>query len=103
MNATSFDSLAVARKLKAAGVEENQAEVFAESMREASVANRDNFATKADIKDIKADIIRLEAHINTVEARLRAEFKADIASAVNRMTFTMIVALGVLFAALKLF
>ena len=103
MHATAFDSLAVARKLKAAGVEENQAEVFAESMREASVVNQDDFATKADIKDIKADITRLEAHINTVEARLRTEFKADIASAVNRMTFTMIVALGVLFAALKLF
>ena len=95
MHATAFDSLAVARKLKAAGVEENQAEVFAESMREASVASRDDFATKADIA-------RLEAHINTVEARLRTEFKADIASAVNRITFTMIVALGVLFAALRL-
>ena len=96
MHATTFDSLAAAREFKAAGVEENQAEVFAEWMREASVVNREDFATKADIT-------RLEAHINTVEARLRAEFKADLASAVNRITFTMIVALGVLFTALKLF
>ena len=96
MHATTFDSLAAAREFKAAGVEGNQAEVFAEWMREASVANRDDFATKADIA-------RLETHINTVEARLRTEFKADIASAVNRITFTMLVALGVLFAALKLF
>jgi len=88
MHATAFDSLAVARKLKAVGVEENQAEVFAESMREASVVNRDDFATKADLA--------------ALEARLKAENKAELSSAVNRITFTMIVALGVLFAALKL-
>lgn len=96
MHATTFDSLAVARRLKAAGVEENQAEVLAESMREASVVNRDDFATKGDIAALEA---RLKAEFKT----LRAEYKADIASAINRMTFTMIVALGVLFAALKLF
>ena len=89
MHATTFDSLAVARKLKAAGVEENQAELFAESMREASIVNREDFATKADLA--------------ALEARLKAEFKADLASAVNRMTFTTLAALGVLFAALKLF
>ena len=95
MYATTFDSLAVARKLKAAGVEENQAELLAESMREASVVNREDLATKADIA-------ALEAQIKTVEAQLKTEFQAGIASAVNRMTFTMLVALGVLFAALKL-
>ena len=92
MYATTFDSLAVARKLKAAGVEENQAELLAESMREASAANREDLATKADIA-------ALEAQIKAVEVQLRSE----IASAVNRMTFTMLVALSVLFAALKLF
>lgn len=96
MHATTFDSLAVARRLKAAGVEENQAEVLAESMREASAANREDLATKADVA-------ALEAQINAVEAHLKTEFKAEIASATNRMTFTMLVAMGVLFAALKLF
>lgn len=96
MRATAFDSLAAARELKAAGVEGNQAEVLAEWMREASVVNRDDFATKGDIAALEA---RLKAEFKT----LRAEYKADIASAANRMTFTMIVALGVLFAALKLF
>ena len=92
MHATTFDSLAIARKLKAVGVEENQAEVFAESMREASVANQDDFATKADI-------VRLEAHINTVEARL----KTEMVTIANRNLVATLVALGVLFAALKLF
>ena len=89
MRATAFDSLAAAREFKAAGVEGNQAEVFAGWMREASVANQDDFATKADLA--------------ALEARLKTEFKADLASAVNRITFTVIVALGVLFAALRLF
>lgn len=91
MYATAFDSLAVARKLKAAGIEENQAELLAESMREASAANREALATKADIA-------ALGTQLKAVEVQLRSE----IASAVNRMTFTMLVALSVLFAALKL-
>ena len=95
MYATTFDSLAVARKLKAAGVEENQAELFAESMREASIANREDLSTKADVAALEA---RLKAEIKALEAQL----KAEIASAVNRMTFTMLVGMGVLFAALKL-
>ena len=96
MNVTTFDSLAVARRLKAAGIEENQAEVLAESMREASAVNREDLATKTDVA-------ALEAQINAVEARLKTEFKAEIASAVNRMTLVMLATMGVLFAALKLF
>lgn len=95
MNATAFDSLSAARRLKAAGLDENQAEAVAEIMYEAIVANREDLATKVDVA-------ALEAQINAVEARLKTEFKAEIASAVNRMTFTMLVAMGVLFAALKL-
>ena len=89
MNTTTFDTLTVARRFEAAGVDEKQAEAIAEAMREVSVANRGDFATKADLA--------------ALEARLKAEFKADLASAVNRMTFTMLIAMGILFAALKLF
>ena len=96
MNATTFDTLTVARRFKAAGVEEKQAEVIAETMYETIVVSRGDLATKADF-------VALGAQINVVGERLKAEFKAELASAVNRMTFTMLVALGVLFAALKLF
>ena len=82
MHATAFDSLAVARKLKAAGVEENQAEVFAESMREASVANQDDFATKADIAALEAQINAVGTRLTAEIKGLRAEFKADMASAI---------------------
>ena len=89
MNATTFDSLSAARRLKEAGLEQGPAEAIAETMREATAANREDLATKSDLA--------------ALEARLKAEFKAEIASAVNRMTFTMLVTMGVLFAALKLF
>ena len=98
MNAATFDSLAAARKLRAAGFEQGPAEALAESLHEVTTANRQDFATKADIKDIKADITRLEAHINTVEARLRTEMVAIA----NRNLIATLVALGVLFAALRL-
>lgn len=96
MNAATFDSLAAARKLRAAGFEQGPAEAIAESLHEVATANRQDLATKADIK---ADITRLEAHINTVEARL----KTEMVTIANRNLVATLVALGVLFAALKLF
>ena len=89
MNATTFDSLSAARKLKAAGVEENQAEVFAESMREASVASRDDFTAKADLKAYldmtKAD---LKADINATKADLGAQIKASEARLAAKIVAT---------------
>ena len=95
MNATTFDSLAVARKLKVAGMEEKQAETIAEIMHETIAAPRERLLTKSDLAVVKADL-------DAFEAGLKAEIKASLASAANRMTLTMFVALGVLFAALKL-
>ena len=85
MNATTFDSLSAARRLKEAGLEQGPAEAIAETMREATAANREDLVTKAD----------LAAH----EARLRAE----MITIGNRNLVATLVALGVLFAALKLF
>lgn len=85
MNATTFDSLSVARRLKAAGLEENQAEAIAEMMHEAIAANREKLLTKTDL------------------AAFEVRIEAELASAFNRMTLTMLIATGALFAALKLF
>lgn len=84
MNATTFDSLSAARRLKAAGLEGNQAEAIAEIMFEAIAANRKELPTKTDLDAFEVGI------------------KAEIASAFNRITFTMLAAMVVLFAALKL-
>ena len=85
MNVTTFDTLTVARRLKAAGVEEKQAEVIAELIYETIVANRERLLTKTDLAAFEIGI------------------KAELASAANRFIFTMLVAMSVLFAALKLF
>ena len=96
MNATTFDSLAVARKLKVAGMEEKQAETIAEVMHETIAAPRERLLTKSDLAVVKTDL-------DAFEVGIKAELKASLAPAVNRMTVTMLVAMVVLFAALKLF
>ena len=49
MSATSFNPLAVARDLKATGIDTDQAEAIAEGMRQAAGADRDTLATKVDL------------------------------------------------------
>lgn len=92
MNATTFDSLAAARKLREAGMEQGPAEAIAGLLHKVAVANQEDLMTKADLAAFEVRFTGFEAGI-----------KAELASAVNRMTFNMVVALGVLFAALKLF
>ena len=64
MTATTFNPLAAARNLEAAGVERRQAEAIAEEMREAADAaagaDRADLATKADLANFatKADLHR---------------------------------------------
>jgi len=56
MTATTFNPLAAARDLEAAGIERRQAEAIAEGMREAADAaanaDRADLATKADLADL---------------------------------------------------
>ena len=51
--AVAFDTLAYARKLKAAGVDGAQAEAHAEAMRDALTQG---LATKGDIRELKAEL-----------------------------------------------
>ncbi len=55
VNASTFDTLAAARELEAAGVERSQAEVIAAQLRAAAVADLDEFATKADITALRVE------------------------------------------------
>ena len=72
MTATTFNPLAVARELEAAGVERHQAEAHAEALRQAVTADRGELATKAD----------LEAAIAGLEARLANRLYAVVLAAV---------------------
>lgn len=85
MNATTFDSLSAARRLKEAGFEQGPAEAIAEMIHEAAAANREDLATKADV------------------AALEVGLKAEMSATGNRVIVIVLIALGALFAALKLF
>ena len=72
--ATTFNPLEAARDLEAAGVERKQAEAHAEALRQAAIArhsrgsgNRDEFATKADLTELRAG---LRADLTGLEARM---------------------------------
>ena len=54
MTASTFNPLEAARDLKAAGIEAEHAEAIAEGMRRAVSADRDEFATKADLASLEA-------------------------------------------------
>ena len=64
MTASTFNPLAAARALEAAGVDRRQAE----ALREAATADRNELATKADLAALraatKADLAGLEARMS---------------------------------------
>ena len=71
VTATGFDTLACARCLKAAGVDEAQAEAHAEAVRDAIT---EGVATRADLKaavaDLKADMLKVAIGIVFANAGL---------------------------------
>ena len=75
MATTAIDTLRYARRLKAAGVPEHQAEEMATALGEELV---DNLVTKTDI------------------AQLKAELKTDIAALESRLTWRMLGGFAVL-------
>ena len=60
VTATGFDTLTYARRLKAAGVDEAQAEAHAEAVRDAIT---EGVASKADVADLKTEIANLETRL----------------------------------------
>ncbi len=113
---TGFDTLTYARRLKAAGVDEAQAEAHAEAVRDAVT---EGVATKDDLDKgigaVKADVVRLEdrmatkadldeglgalkadvAELKIDMAELRAEFKTDVANLETRLVrFVLAIAVG---------
>lgn len=73
MATTSFDPLATARDLEAAGIEHHHAAAIATGMRKAAVADRDQLASKTDIRWIptfEASMSYPTALISTVASTL---------------------------------
>jgi hypothetical protein len=76
MTALTFDTLQYVKKLKAAGVPENQAEIQAETL--AGIIE-DRLATKKDLKDME---INLRHQMKEIEARLTIRLGGMMAAAI---------------------
>ena len=74
-NVLAFDTLAYARRLKEAGVDDAQAEAHAEAVRDAVT---EGVATKAELEtsiaglrtDLKASVMHLEGKIENIEGKI---------------------------------
>ena len=66
----SFDTLAAARDLEAAGLERPQAEAIVKTMRESGRADFANLATKVDIAEVRTEIADVRTAIANLETRL---------------------------------
>ena len=79
MTANTFDTLSASRALEAAGIERRQAEAIAGTVRQATAADREALATKADLAELearllntlatkadKADLAGLRAELGTI-------------------------------------
>jgi len=63
MTVLSFDTLKFARRLQAAGMDARLAEEQAEALAEALEANLQELATKADIADLRKEMLLLEQRL----------------------------------------
>ena len=95
MTATTFNPLAAARDLEAAGIERRQAEAIAEGMRQAADAaagaDRGDLATKADLAGFatKADLYREIGALRS-EMRWMFGFQAALILAIAAKLFGIV-------------
>src|SRR5439155_17090329 len=104
----AIDTLKVAKRLREAGFTEPQAEAVTAAVQEAT--EEAEFATKADIAEVKAEIreagLRLEAKIEAIRADIGA-MKADILNRVfgwipGALVVNIVAIVGAMFAVAKL-
>ena len=104
----AIDTLKVAKRLREAGFTEPQAEAVTAAVQEAT--EEAEFATKADIAELKAEIreaeLRLEAKIEAIRSDMGA-MKADILNRVfglilGALVVNIVAIVGAMFAVAKL-
>ena len=92
MSAIAFDTLAYAKKLKKAGVPEEQAEVQAEALAEIV---EERLSTKRDLKELEVELKR------SIE-EVRRDIKEMVMHLTIRLGGMLVVAVGVVAALVKL-
>lgn len=58
MNTMTYDTLAASKRMKALGIPQEQAEVLAEEIRLAREVDLSALATKADMMEVKSEIMK---------------------------------------------
>lgn len=85
----TFDTLSYARRLRQAGVPEQQAEAMADATRELVVQD---VATKSDLAEVRSEIAAVRTDLTLFEQRLRAEIsgvRGDLTAFDQRLTASM--------------
>ena len=76
MSTAAFDTYTAAKRLRDAGFDEHQAEAAVSMVRDATGADRDALATKADLAELEARLMNTlatKADLNASIASVRAE------------------------------
>ena len=126
MHAITFDTFKFVRRLKDAGIPENQAEAISEAVKETHLTQFEDVAARRDLKDLEnqlatkvgvADVTKMDTHILELKRDIKeldvkiettkAELRRDIKELEYRMTIRLglmlMAAFGMLFAALRYF
>jgi hypothetical protein len=102
----ALDTLTIVRRLEAAKIDRQQAEAIADVLHESEAGALADLATKADLREVKADLKALEQRLEGRIDALRAEMEARFESLEQRMTIKLgsmiVVALGVMAVLVKL-
>lgn len=99
MRALLFDTLRLSRTLRDKGhFTPEQAEALAEALGEAA---RNDFATKANLAALKADLAEVRAGLRTGTAKVRAEILKWVV--VGAIGFQTVVVLGALVSLVRIF
>ena len=86
--AYAFDTSSYAKRLRNAGISQEQAEAHAEAAREFVMGE---LVTKADLVSIKADLLATKADLQAM--------KADLQTAMDTLSLRLTLRLGVMLAA----
>jgi hypothetical protein len=95
-----LDTLAIVRRLREAGLTQEQADSIAEAVRDAaSLPDISQLATGEDVKRVEVDLKRVEVDLKRVEAAMATKdgVRADIAEAQNNiLRWVFVIVLGAL-------
>jgi hypothetical protein len=92
--AFAFDTLGYAKRLRNAGVSNEQAEAHAEAAREFIMAE---LVTKADLLAVKADVLAVKSDLMAVKSDLKSDLlatKSDLLTVIETQTLRLTVRLG---------